>query len=424
MNSVPLNRPVGAQAAPDLPALTGVRAIAAFSIAAAHTYPPVGLLSLLGMPLFFTLSGFIIHYVYADTFAGGWRKAALAFAGARFSRIYPLYAALLVAAVLTTQIGRDLYNARDFRAIAAYVFACWTWLPLWIDGKSAQDWYYSISWSVPTEIFFYLAYALVFYRLAGIRRAKTCLAVLIAFCIGAYAWFYLLFLTRDIWEGFLLQHVAGFPSRTADFADSVYRWLLYISPYSRIFEFIGGCLTCQLFLLLRRDGKLNQDSRLRHLGWIAGALIALTLVVFYEVSQHQPWLTDFSAASFFATLHLNFLLAPFCYALLFSLAVGGSLLARLLSSGVMVLAGTISYSTYLGHPLAVMFIRESAIGNLHHTTILKMIAIYVFSWMFYTSLEVPAKTMLRRFFALLAFNRSPSAATDRSGTAPDRRPAE
>ncbi|MGA8398286.1 MAG: acyltransferase [Stellaceae bacterium] len=423
MNSASHPR-AGTQGTPDIPALTGVRAIAAFSIAAGHIYPPVGELTLLGMPLFFTLSGFIIHYVYADTFAGSWRKAALAFAGARFSRIYPLYAALLVVAILTTQMGRDLYNAADFRAMAAYVFACWTWLPLWVDGKSAQDWYYSISWSIPTEIFFYVSYALVFYRVAGIRRAKTCFIALIALCAGAYAWFYFLFLTRDIWEGFLLQHFSGFPSRTENLADSVYRWFLYISPNSRIFEFVGGCLTCQLFLLLRRDGQLDRDSRPRHLGWLAVALIAVILFAFDRVSQHQPWLTDHSATSFFMILNMNFLLAPFCYALLFSLAVGGSVLARLLSSSLMVLAGTISYSTYLGHPLATMFIRDSAIGNLHHTTILKMVAAYVFSWMFYVSLEVPAKTLLRRLFAALTFSRRPSAAAGLSDTAPDRRPAE
>jgi peptidoglycan/LPS O-acetylase OafA/YrhL len=423
MNSASLSPRVGAQGTPDIPALTGIRAIAAFSIAVGHTYPPAGDLTLLGMPLFFTLSGFIIHYVYADTFTGSWRKAAFAFASARFSRIYPLYAALLVVAVLTSQLGLQLYHAGDFRAMAAYVFACWTWLPLAVGGKSAQDWYYSISWSVPTEIFFYVSYALVFYRLAGIRRAKTCLIALIALCAGAYAWFYFLFLTRDVWEGFLLQHISGFPSRTEDFPDSLYRWFLYISPYSRIFEFIGGCLTCQLFLLLRRDGKLDRRSGLRHLAWPAVALIAITLLVYYRVSQHQAWAEDFSAASFFMTLHMNFLLAPFCYALLFSLAVGGSVPARLLSSSLIVLAGTISYSTYLGHPLAQEFITYSTVGHTRHATIIQMVAIYLFSWMLYTSLEVPAKTLLRRLFAVLALSRSPSGAAGRSGTGPDRRPA-
>ena len=57
----------------------------------------------IGMPLFFTLSGFIIHYVYADAFASGWRRAGGEFAIARFSRIYPLYLALLVYSLLSLE---------------------------------------------------------------------------------------------------------------------------------------------------------------------------------------------------------------------------------------------------------------------------------------------------------------------------------
>ena len=42
------------------------------------------------MPIFFTLSGFIIHYVYADQFANRQSTAIPNFAESRFSRIYPL----------------------------------------------------------------------------------------------------------------------------------------------------------------------------------------------------------------------------------------------------------------------------------------------------------------------------------------------
>ena len=413
------------QGAPGIPALTGIRAIAAFTIVAGHLYPPASELTLIGMPLFFTLSGFIIHYVYADTFAGRWRTAASVFAGARFSRIYPLYAALLLVALITSQMWRTLYHTANIPAIVGYVFACWTWLPLAAEGHSLQDWHYSISWSVPTEIFFYISYALVFYRLARIRNARSCLIALVGLCIGAYAWFYLLFLTRDIWESFLLQHISGFPSRNTDFTNSLYRWFLYISPYSRIFEFVGGCLTCQLFLLLRRDGWLLGRGSLGGFSWLAAALIGIVLVIYHHVSQGQHWLAvdDHSAVSFFMNLHMNFLLAPFCYVLIFSLAVGGSMMSRLLSSGAAVLLGEVSYSTYLGHPVAAYFILTSTIGNLRHITIVEMLTVYLFSWMLYTSLEVPAKTLLRRFFRALRFSRPPSVAASLSDTAPDHRPA-
>ena len=426
MTTASLDSSARSRGAEGIPALTGIRAIAAFTIVAGHLHPQNLELTILGMPLFFTLSGFIIHYVYADTFAGSWRTAARIFAGARFSRIYPLYVALLAVALITSQMWRTLYHTANIPAIVGYLFACWTWLPLTAGGHSLQDWDYNISWSVATEIFFYVSYALVFYRLARIRSARSCLIALIGLCIGAYAWFYFLFVTRDIWEGFLLQHVSGFTPRTVDFANSLYRWFLYFSPYSRIFEFVGGCLTCQLFLLLRRDGGLQIQRRLSWLAWLATALIAVVFALYLSVAFTHPWLlTDnHSLVAFFISLHMNFLFAPLYYTLFLSLAFGRSTLSRLLSSSVAVLLGEISYSTYLSHWLAAGFIANSTIGNLHHIIIAQMLMVYLFSWMLYTSLEVPAKTILRRLFATLTLSRPPSVAAGLSGTAPDRRPAE
>ena len=90
--------------APDIPALTGLRFVAAATVAYAHFaegsgFAPFGLrspISVIGMPLFFTLSGFIVHYVYAGSFAQSWRAAVPAFAFARFSRLYPLFFAILL----------------------------------------------------------------------------------------------------------------------------------------------------------------------------------------------------------------------------------------------------------------------------------------------------------------------------------------
>lgn len=387
--------------ADSISSLTGIRFVAAATIALGHTYSPVDVLTTIGMPLFFTLSGFIIHYVYSAEFAAGWRIAALRFAGARFSRIYPLYFMLLLVAVATTPMGLSLYHAADVPAILAYVFACWTWMPLSIDGHAAADWYYSIAWSVPTEIFFYCSYALVFYRIAGLRNAKACLATLLGFCIGAYALLYVLFLTRDGWETWLLAHVSGFTPRTDGFDNSLYRWLLYTSPYGRIFEFIGGCLTCQLYLLLRGTPAARRLP-VELLSWVGCLLIGVLVAVFWWAGPREPWLAhnDTRFLSFFVSLHMNFLLAPCCYMVIFALAFGGSTMSRLLSSGFAVLLGEISYSTYLGHPLAQSFATNSTLGHIRHvSTVIEVVVIYIFSWMFFVALEVPAKTALRRLFA-------------------------
>jgi peptidoglycan/LPS O-acetylase OafA/YrhL len=62
----------------EIDSLTGARGIAALSIALAHIGLNVnvgpynlGCFAIIGMPMFFTLSGFIIHYVYAAPMSQG-----------------------------------------------------------------------------------------------------------------------------------------------------------------------------------------------------------------------------------------------------------------------------------------------------------------------------------------------------------------
>lgn len=400
--SLELNEKATSIAPGNMASLTGVRFLAALTIALGHTYHPADVITMIGMPLFFTLSGFIIHYVYSDTFATGWRKAAISFAGARFSRIYPLYAVFLAVSLVITPMGKILYHSGNIKLILAYAFACYTWFPFSIDDHATTNWYYDISWSVPTEIFFYVCYMLVFYRFQRIRSAKLCFGLLIGFCIAAYLLFYGLFLTRDIWESIALRHFSGFLPREASFNDSLYRWFLYSSPYGRVLEFIGGCLTCQLFLLVRENSALRGRLNFEVLTWGSCALIAVAVIAFQHLGPVEPWLSPHNhrLLSFFVSLHMNFMIAPLCYVLIFALAYGRSTLSQFLSCGFVVLLGEISYSTYLGHPLAQRFFDNSALSDLPYApTLIEMLVIYLFSWMFYVSLEVPAKAGLRRFFA-------------------------
>ena len=310
----------------NLDALTGLRFVAAFTIVLGHIYQPWLEITAIGMPLFFTLSGFIIHYVYADAFALGWRRASGEFAIARFSRIYPLYLALLVYSLLRGPMGPPLVTRAGFPVLLAYLTGCWTWFPFQVEGRQVLDWYYHISWSVSTELFFYVAYAVALYRIARLRSFRTCLTVLLIFCVLVYAMFYVAFLTRDAWEAAVLEQFPQFIARTTDFGDSFYRWLLYVSPYSRIFEFIGGCLTCQLFRLTRSGEGIARRVPAGPLAWLAVAAAVILFVLFRYFGGANPWLAagNRSFAAFIVSLHMNFLFAPACYAVIFALAIGGS----------------------------------------------------------------------------------------------------
>jgi peptidoglycan/LPS O-acetylase OafA/YrhL len=384
----------------NLDALTGLRFVAAFTIAIGHTEAVWLEITGIGMPLFFTLSGFIIHYVYADVFAGGWRRAGREFAIARFSRIYPLYFVLLVFSLTHGPMRPALMNAEGAPVLTSYFLACWTWWPFTLNGELLLEWYFHISWSVSTEIFFYIVYALVLYRIAGLTSPRRCLIAVIVFCVGAYAFFYMLFLTRDVWEPALLQQFPQFTARTANFNGSLYRWILYVSPYSRIFEFIGGVLTCQLYRLVRSRPDLRVRIPSGALALAAIGVIAVLFAAFRYLGEHNPWLSpgNYSFGAYLVNLHMNFLFAAPCYLLIFSLALGGSATGAMLSSRVCCFLGDISYSTYLSHPMAERVLMHTGLvvtaAWAHLLVILAII--YGMSWVLYSLVEVPAKRGLRQ----------------------------
>src|SRR5215217_6864674 len=89
----------------NLPALTGLRFVAAFAVLIAHgatiflgfaetPYGPITWIkqmSGLGMTLFFVLSGFVIHYNYGTVVIEPGVRGKLYYIWARFARLYPLF---------------------------------------------------------------------------------------------------------------------------------------------------------------------------------------------------------------------------------------------------------------------------------------------------------------------------------------------
>lgn len=385
----------------NLDALTGLRFVAAFTVVLGHSYLPLLEISGIGMPLFFTLSGFVIHYVYADAFAdAGWRCAAKEFAAARFSRLYPLYLLLLVWSLLRGAMGPPLVTADGLPVLLAFFLCAWTWWPFMVEGHLLTTWYYHISWSVSSEIFFYVLYALVIYRLARVISFRKCLTTLVVFCVISYFVLYIVFYTRDWWEVALLQNFPQFEDRNSDFAESLYRWFLYISPYPRLFEFTGGVLTCQLYRLARAHPALCLRIPSGRLAYLALAIIVVLFGMFRYLGEYEPWLAvgNHSWRAFLVNLHMNFLFAPACYLLIFSLALGGGAVGRALSSRWACFLGEISYSTYLSHPMADRVLAHAGIvvtgTGAHLLAVLAVV--YLMSWMLYSIVEVPAKRWLRQ----------------------------
>jgi peptidoglycan/LPS O-acetylase OafA/YrhL len=388
--------------APDIPALTGLRFVAAATIVLAHfaegsQFAFFGLrspISVIGMPLFFALSGFIVHYVYAAPFADGWRTAVPAFALARFSRLYPLFFALLLFYVLG-RLGRMFYAHPGIGlSFASLTGTWWYWV---VDGASLAGQRYHISWSISTEVFFYLVYALGLYRVAALGGVRRCAVLLAALCLLTFAALYGVFATQGSWQAFVLARHPEFISTEVDMNNSFYRWLVYLSPYFHLPEFIAGCLTCQIYLLMRRSGTPVRVGTGEVLAWIGVAwiLAAFALLV-------GSWDFGFGGQflSFVVFLHMNFLMAPGCCLLILALALGGSSLARLLGYRMPTYLGEVSYSIYLGHPFVFSFLVLVGLAAPAYAMTLGLVLVVAWASLLYFAIERPGKAWLRAAFSM------------------------
>lgn len=408
------NKSVGEHGVVTLDALTGLRFIAAMSIVISHLtgagYRPFGIhynLSVAGMPLFFTLSGFIIHYVYSASFTQSWRATTGEFAIARFSRLYPLFALLLLTSLLFTSLGSALSGSPWILLSYATMTASWWY---WhVDGVSLIQLPFGLSWSISTEVFFYVAYAAGLYRIAALRSLPGTIVIFGGFCVLAYAFVYLVIHERDTLETLARAVVPNFISMNPgeQFPNSFLRWLIYVSPYFHLLEFIAGVLTCHIFLLMRRHSATMSRGWREALGWAGVAWIAagvtFTAYVSDIISSVPSSFVELVAVT--NLMSMSFLLAPGCCAVILVLAAGRSSLQFVLAAPAIVLMGECSYSIYLAHPLLsqITYVaKENAYPLISYAV--AIFFLLFFSHALYRGVEIPAKRFLRNWFGVQFVN--------------------
>jgi len=385
---------------PDLPPLTSLRFFAAVFIMLTHLglgslYQPFGLsiiTAVLGMPLFFTLSGFIIHYVYSADFARGWAPALRGFAVARFSRLYPLFIFLFAYFAVWSSLW---VIASEPAVLVSYLTLTASWWYWQIDGKAILSLPYGWSWSIATEWLFYIAYAAGLYRLGRLKSARATGVALLALCMLALAALCIVGVTGEAWEAWAGRVLPGVITRAQDAsrysANSFFVWFTYVSPYCHLFSFVGGVLTAQLYFQLKTAGVRRATNELMFWGGTAWVLVACA--VFSDANAETLGRLFF--------LRNNFLLAPGYYLIILGLALGRCAAARPLSGSIITYGGEISYSLYLG---ATAFAGHIAalpanFPSVYFGLALQVLAGCILASGLHTVVEVPAKRWLRTLFA-------------------------
>jgi peptidoglycan/LPS O-acetylase OafA/YrhL len=403
----------GEQKLPPIPALTGIRFFAAFFILFEHAVDWLvpfqdpnlrayfTFVGMYGMPLFFVLSGVVIHYNYGNLFASrGTARATCEFAAARFARLFPLYLFLLPVAICVDEFILKTYQAGDLapKILAYNLTLTQSWWYTVFDQQLIIYWLFPISWSISTELYFYVAYVAVVFLILLLRGTRSAVIASICLAIAATAMF--------IAARFYLAELSSMAERripeyidfAADPKNSFYRWLFYFSPYVRMFEFFIGCLTVHAFMLLRERPVTVHEQTLANVALLL-ALFALGVAAVLYLGVINPG----AAGPYVQLLAFNFLCAPPIAFILFYVCRYDSLFTRFLSAPTLVALGDMSYSIYLLHAftIRIFFVPPPADWNWAWglDALLRIISGIVLTLLLayatYRLIEVPSRAWLR-----------------------------
>lgn len=304
-----------------IPALTGLRAVAAWAVFLHHYNPaPAGTLAYrlfaqgyVGVSIFFVLSGFLIQYRYADKVRTGRAWSWQSYARNRLARVFPLYALVLIATVAV--------NVGMGRAMNWPLFG----LNLTLLKGFFDDYKFSgvaQSWSLTVEVCFYALAPLLF---VGLRRwgALFLTAALTGLAILLWA---------------VLSQTNGAGGSTGGFFGSL-PFVLFYTFFGRAFEFVLG------MALARRW----QQERLPRLSF--ATVTGLVLVggcIGWQTGV--PTITTDADTLFWSEVGIyNYLLPVGIVLFLAGLIRERTVLSGLLAQPILQALGLSSYAFYLIH---------------------------------------------------------------------------
>jgi peptidoglycan/LPS O-acetylase OafA/YrhL len=392
-----------------VPALSGIRALAALLVLGMHTEQnvPCGLDSLLpffargylGVDFFFILSGFIITHVYLASLASPKLKALQIFLWHRFIRLYPVHITVLAGLVAIVSVvraaGFALNNPQEWQ----WNDLVWQLTLLHAWGVTASPGWNVPSWSISAEWFAYLLFPLLAPALMRVRERGIALLIAVAALVATT----LLFMMAD-WS---LNTWVGAPALTRVFG-----------------EFLCGAALCRAVALSDKSPLPGGDILTTGvfvavlIGASAGlktsTLVAFLAFTIFAAATRGDMLASgaFVAFLFGASVGFeDFTLVAFLALTIFGAATSRGHVTRILGSRPLVWLGEISYSIYMVHFPVLIVIRRfwerlgfaqwPAAGKIFAFMATVALVIALAAMLFYV-VERPARTRLRDQMGKLA----------------------
>jgi peptidoglycan/LPS O-acetylase OafA/YrhL len=307
----------------ELRTLTSLRGFAAMAVVVCHAAGILLRLPLDGniafshaVSFFFVLSGFILTYVHPSVIG---RAQIFKFWRARFARIYPAHIFSLALILCLCPWSHIKDNALQ---LLANIFLVHDWIPHYTFFQC----YNLPSWSVSDELFFYLLFPVLIYKIKQTWAVKLAASVALVMAV--------------------ISLPAVFKFSTTGLNGLTLFGMYYFFPASRLFEFVLGMSAAVLWTRMR-DLKLSVP--------LATLLEVLAVALFLAFGANtyfilKPFLTNpsviFQGLGTWLTLTGNAI--PFAATILI-FAMQRGVISQIIKFRPLVWLGDISYSTYLLH---------------------------------------------------------------------------
>ncbi len=309
-----------------------------------------------GVSFFFMLSGYILAYRYADEFVSN-TFSFKTFVRRRLARIVPMYyVGLLIALPLSFTEFLEGDRVFYFKKLVTNLFLIQSLVPI-------SDYYFSfngVSWSVATELVFYVSFPVVVTFLIRQRSLKKIVCTITVLLV--------------IIATILLN------------SPNAYYWL-YISPYLRIADFVMGI--CLFLWLKNKNIKIPKEKAT---SWEVRALYVFFFFLVVQTYVHE----NFKVGTFYWV--------PIATIIgVFSITNVHGRLSAFLSHKLLQHLGHISFSFYLLHHSFFKYYEQYLMHKIPSQwtgfVILFLLLISVFtSSITYNYIEEPARKLLRKRF--------------------------
>jgi peptidoglycan/LPS O-acetylase OafA/YrhL len=353
-----------------IPALTGLRFVAALMVFVSH-YPIPGVggafsrmtdSGYIGVTFFFILSGFVLAYNYLDAFEGRVRDNLVAYFVSRLARIYPLYFFCIMLAWVTAGVPAGL---------STYLLALQAWSPsvyvaYGLDGPA---------WSISVELFLYACFPLVIaaFGVSGVLRKRTRLLA----STGV-----VLLVMIALATAFAVSGRGALPMTDP---TSAHRWL-YRTPLTRLLDFMLGVLAAVYYL--RFSTALSRHAET----WSARLVYFSIAATIGTTAIRSLFASSFSFDVAYAV--------PFVIVILGVSINQKMALARVMSHRTLILLGESSFAFYLIHTMMRRIYPGDAGGVTPLASYGMFLGIVICTSIgLHVAIEIPCRRLIRSLFA-------------------------